>query len=256
MTRSHEYFTSSAVRSVPSWNVTPSRIGNVYVRPSSETSPFSCVGTSVARPGSKLGVLRQVATRGSRRPGRSPARRGRPARPGRGRGTRARRPERGPGRRGSRPRGLVAGAGLVRRPPPRASRPPCTPTARTARNSTSVTASARTKAGRPAGRSATPLPCVPTESPSADASRSVPSCTPLPGSEPPTGIRRRRDARPRPIGTRARQLPFDSRSKRSLTVADRAGSPAAAATRRRCRRVQGGGAAEDSAGRWTGSAWV
>ncbi len=28
-TRSHENFTSSAVRGLPSWNVTPSRIGNV-----------------------------------------------------------------------------------------------------------------------------------------------------------------------------------------------------------------------------------
>ena len=27
--RSHEYFTSSAVRSVPSWNLTPSRMGKV-----------------------------------------------------------------------------------------------------------------------------------------------------------------------------------------------------------------------------------
>ena len=51
ITRSHEYFTSSAVNSVPSWKVTPSRIGNVYVSPSSDTRPFSWVGTSVARLG-------------------------------------------------------------------------------------------------------------------------------------------------------------------------------------------------------------
>ncbi len=55
MTRSHEYSTSSAVSAEPSWNVTPSRIGNVYVSPSALMRPFSVLGTSVASPGTGSG---------------------------------------------------------------------------------------------------------------------------------------------------------------------------------------------------------
>ncbi len=65
ITRSQEYLTSSAVNSVPSWNVTPSRIGKVYVRPSSEINPFSPDGTSVASIGTGSGLSGGMSTRNS-----------------------------------------------------------------------------------------------------------------------------------------------------------------------------------------------
>ena len=49
--RSMDAFTASALKSVPSWNLTPSRSLMVYVRPSSEIS-----GRSAARQGDDLGV--------------------------------------------------------------------------------------------------------------------------------------------------------------------------------------------------------
>ncbi len=65
MARSHEYLTSSAVRSVPSWNTTPSRMGKVKVRPSSEMRPLSIEGTSLARPGISSGPSGPTSTRRS-----------------------------------------------------------------------------------------------------------------------------------------------------------------------------------------------
>jgi len=56
MNRIREYFTSSALIVLPSWNLTPWRTLKVYVRPSLEMPPLATVGTSVASMGTYWSV--------------------------------------------------------------------------------------------------------------------------------------------------------------------------------------------------------